>query len=123
MVIGHLRIIDKTAAGADWLFENGCCTGTVRAELDRPQPLLQGGNHILCKITGICSRIGQHLVILVKALQDIQSLFRGISEPLAGLPLRRRQVIQAWRRHNLFPARDLRDLQGGRDAARAGISA
>ena len=53
---------------------------------------------ILRQVAGVGSRIGEHLVLLVKRLRDLQRHPRGEAEALVGFALERGQIVKQRRR-------------------------
>ena len=94
MMIRYLRIIYKSELSAQILFLRCHCKLTVRSCTTCLQTVLDRRNNVFAQISGIRSRIGQHLMILIQSLHDIQRLFRRISKPLIGFSLQLCQIIQ-----------------------------
>ena len=93
-MVGHLLIIDKGSPGPDLPFENRVRKCTVRSHGHRRHSLPERLRHIGGQIPGIRPRISEHLMMLIKALHQIERLFGGKSIPLVGVPLQGRQIIQ-----------------------------
>ena len=93
MMIRYLCIIYKSELSTQILFLRCHCKLTVRSCTTRLQTVLDRRNNVFAQISGIRSWIGQHLMILIQSLHDIQRLFRRISKPLIGFSLQLCQII------------------------------
>ena len=102
VMIGHLFVVDKRWSGLNFSFQNRIGVSPVRAHGHRRHPLPKRLRHIGSQIPGISSRIGQHLMMLIKALHQIQSLLGRESEALVGVPLQSCQVIQTVKMRTLL---------------------
>ena len=94
MVIRYFCVIDKRRTRRKFLSFRLPRRLPVRANAHSLQPLPDRRKDIGCQIAGIRAGISEHLMILIKALHQIECLFRGKSEPLACLSLKLRQIIQ-----------------------------
>ena len=104
-VIAHLAVVEDALVRPHPLVAHH--RGGMRAELMRQRILLAAvvagkGLHridhradvILRQVTGIRSRIGQHLELLIKSLSDLQRAAGGEAETVARLALEAREVIE-----------------------------
>ena len=93
MVIGDLRVIHKARSRRDLFIKQCPRKLPVRSHRACLQPFLNRRNDIRSQISGIRSRVGQHLMILIESLHDIQRLLCRIVEPFVRLPLKLCEVI------------------------------
>ena len=98
-VIGNLRVVEDALGRLDPAFvQNLRRERAERAVLHVLQRLADRVDVILRQRARIGSRIGQHLVMLVEPLRDLQRALGGEAEPAVGLALQRGQVVKERRK-------------------------
>ena len=97
MMIAYFFVIHKASVYLNRSGKQRSCQLPVRTGTAGFQPFLNGGNHILPDISGICSGISENLVIFIKPLHNIQSFLCRKSVFLIGFSLKRCQIIKSRR--------------------------
>ena len=100
-MVADLLVIHKAGIRLYGFVHQRPCKLPVRTDSAGFQSFPDGGDNVFSNVSGVGSRIGEHLVILVKTLHNVQCFFCGKTIFLVGFSLKSGQVVQTGS-HGLF---------------------
>ena len=109
VVVGDLGVVHQVL-GLEGLFPLDSPGQLLILRLGhRPEPVRQGGHHVVGDVAAVGPGVGQSLVPLIEALHQVQGLLGGVGVFLVGVPLELRQVVGRRGRGHLPHFGDLGD--------------